>query len=134
MLWVLDGEGPGRKWAWTKNPREEFPQGGEDPDLDALADHASPAPLRTVEIDDRDGRTGRVWLVTAADVSPRDAARGRLDLLRLAGTGGTGDGLGEGRYTPPRGCGPVGDMLAEEWFESLPEGLPWWPKVLSPIQ
>ena len=129
FFWVLWSVAEA-KWYWTKNPREEFPQGGggDGADQPTLADPAdsTPPPLRTIRIDDRHGRTGRTWNVTAADVTPAEALRGRLDLLRLAGTGGTGDGLGEGRYSPPRGCGPVGDLLVEEWLESLPEGLVGW--------
>lgn len=135
FLWVLWSVADS-KWYWSKNPREEFPQGGGDfsgdpsagADGNTLADHdaTTPPPLRTIRIDDRDGRTGRTWLVTAADVTPAEALRGRLDLLRVAGTGGTGDGLGEGRYSPPRGCGPVGDLVGDEWFESLPKGLVSW--------
>lgn len=137
FLWVLWSVAES-KWYWTKNPREEFPQGGgiagEDLGADGRADQPTladpadspPPPLRTIQINDRDGRTGRTWLVTAADVTPAEALRGRLDLLRMAGIGGTSDGLGEGRYSPPRGCGPVGDLAGDEWFESLPEGLSSW--------
>lgn len=65
-------------------------------------------------------RDGRTWTILAA---PH-----QVDVLRLPIKGTTVDGRPDlaGRYSPPLGVAPVGDLLLDEWWKSLPEGLPGW--------
>ena len=90
-------------------------------EITGAASHpADPNDLESVTIDRRDAG-GRCWTVLAE--------RSRYGVLRMP------DHLAEPsrRYDPPLGVAPVGDLLLEEWFEQLPEGLPGWPKSTAAV-
>lgn len=80
--------------------------------IDPAADDAERAGIRSLEFTDRDGRT---WTALAA--------AHQFDVLRQPTT--------PGRYSPPLGVAPVGDLGLEDWFERLPQGLPGWPGSIT---
>lgn len=83
------------------------------------ADRHRPEPgaLRSTTIDRTDAG-GRCWNVLAEE--------SRYDVLRMPVN--SVDDFSR-RYNPAMGVAPVGDLLIEEWFDRLPEGLPGWPAV-----
>lgn len=125
-----------RKFVWLVAPIElgadgelitrpylaEFRDGREVTDVDQDQDDADRAGIRTATIE----RDGKAWTVLAA--------AHQVDVLRLPVKGsGADDGSGAdgqpdhpGRYSPPLGVGPVGDLTLDEWAERLPRGLPGW--------
>lgn len=86
----------GGQSVWTDQPRPLEP--GSEASDDEQA--------RSITIE----HEGRAWTVTAPAIAEL-RRRGLVDVLRVADE--------TGHYQPPRGFGPVGDMLFDEWWGLL---------------